>query len=154
MKTLSILLISLFPLVGFSQPNYSLSVTTQYAFDKPTVGISAIMEQRVASFEGHFLLDKYGEPNIQVKLGITLFSNCSSRLLLYPFYFNYKERNYFTPIGITWATTKGRTTLNIGWDMYKQHEIIDGITTKGKLKPNLNASMNIKVFGKRYKNEK
>lgn len=151
MKILSLLLIWLFPIIGFSQRNYSLSGTAQYAFNEPMIGISTIMEESLASFEGHFLLDKRGEPNIQVKLGITLFSNCSSRLLLYPLYFNYKEGDYFTPIGIAWTTTKGRTTFNVGWDMYKQHETIDGVIIKGKLKPNLNASMNIRVFGKRYK---
>lgn len=145
------LIFLLFPVLGFSQRNYSLSATAQYAFDEPIIGISTIMEESLASFEGHVLLDKRGEPNVQVKLGITLFSNCSSRLLLYPLYFNYKERDYFTPIGIAWTTTKGLTTFNVGWDMYKQHETIDGVITKGKLKPNLNASMNIKVFGKRYK---
>lgn len=145
------LLFLLFPIIGFSQPNYSLSITPQYAFNKFQIGVTGIMEERIASFESHFLLDKLGEPSVQIKLGVTLFSDCNSRMLLYPFYFNYKERDYFTPMGINWTTTRGIITFNGGLDVYRQSEVIEGMTTKGKIRPNFNASINVKMFGQRYK---
>lgn len=144
------LLFLLFPIIGFAQPNYSLSITPQYAFNKFQIGVTAIMEEKVATFQGHLFIGKNSNIETQVKMGFPFLRDCNSVFVVYPFYLDADVTNnrFFTPTGIAWQRTFEKLTFNVGADIY----VHDFFEEEEKWTHSLNFSLNYSIVGNRYKN--
>lgn len=148
MKLITTLFLLFISIVSYSQ-NYSVSTTASYSLDKTSVGISAIMEERLATAQSHLMFYSNGDIELIMKLGLTLSKQTKSRFVVYPAYLKYdvKKQKYITPIGLSCISTFGDLTTNIGIDIFKKK---NNETNKVEYFF-LNASVNYTLFGSRYK---
>jgi hypothetical protein len=121
--------------------NKSLSITVQQDLNNK-IGVRYVMEQKGISFDGA-LTANATEQFATVKLGAQLLESGNSRIMLYPFYFDYKnQKGYRIPSQISLLHTTPNLTYNIGVDM--------GL--KGDW--NINAAVSMPIFGSNYKPSK